>query len=118
MSDTRTFVQWKGTSLCMDLNCECGHHSHIDGYFAYHVMCPNCGAVYKMPENLPLERVDRDALDDGALIHLDTSEPIARRVGDSIVEVGSMGGDDIGQRWEKLKSIVPYAQAVSAEHDV
>jgi len=40
------WVQWKGTDVCMDIYCECGHHSHIDAEFAYFVECPECGAVY------------------------------------------------------------------------
>jgi hypothetical protein len=52
-----TFVQWKGTDLCMDLNCECGCHSHTDSYFGYHAECPSCHAVYEMPTDLALVRV-------------------------------------------------------------
>ena len=40
------WVQWKGTSVCMDVYCKCGYHSHIDAYFAYYVKCPKCETVY------------------------------------------------------------------------
>lgn len=40
------WVQWKGTNVCMDIYCKCGHHSHIDADFAYHVKCPSCSKVY------------------------------------------------------------------------
>lgn len=40
------WVQWKGTDVCMDVHCKCGHHSHVDGMFAHHVKCPNCGTYY------------------------------------------------------------------------
>ena len=40
------WIQWKGTDVCMDVYCQCGHHSHVDAEFAYHVKCPVCGAVY------------------------------------------------------------------------
>jgi len=50
--ETHTFVQWKGTDVCLDFHCECGHHGHFDGYFAYHLKCTACGAVYQMPANL------------------------------------------------------------------
>ncbi len=40
------WVQWKGTDVCMDIHCKCGHHSHIDAVFAYHVKCPKCKTVY------------------------------------------------------------------------
>jgi hypothetical protein len=44
--DPHGWIQWKGTSVYMGLYCKCGHLSHIDGYFAYEVKCPKCGAVY------------------------------------------------------------------------
>lgn len=40
------WIQWKGTNVCMDIYCKCGCHSHVDADFAYHVKCPDCGAVY------------------------------------------------------------------------
>ena len=40
------WIQWKGTDVCMDLNCKCGELSHIDAEFAYNVQCPFCGTVY------------------------------------------------------------------------
>lgn len=43
------FVQYKGTSICMDLNCECGHLSHVDGDFVYMVQCPRCRRTYLLP---------------------------------------------------------------------
>jgi hypothetical protein len=43
------FVQWKGTDLCMDFQCECGESMHFDGYFAYVVQCPHCLVEWEMP---------------------------------------------------------------------
>jgi hypothetical protein len=44
------FVQWKGTDVCFDFTCgECGGEGHFDGFFAYAVRCPHCGALYVMP---------------------------------------------------------------------
>ena len=40
------WIQWKGTNVCMDVYCPCGHHSHIDADFAYYVKCPNCKRVW------------------------------------------------------------------------
>ena len=40
------WIQWKGTDVCMDIYCKCGHHSHIDADFAYSVECPACGTCY------------------------------------------------------------------------
>lgn len=57
-----TFIQWKGTDLCMDFHCPaCGEHSHYDGMFAYHIKCGECEAVFKMPSEIGplLERVPK-----------------------------------------------------------
>lgn len=40
------WLQWKGTNVCMDMHCKCGHHSHIDADFTYSVKCPECSTVY------------------------------------------------------------------------
>lgn len=42
------WIQWKGTNVCIDIYCECGHHSHLDEEFAYFVRCPKCHQVYAM----------------------------------------------------------------------
>lgn len=39
-------IQWKGTSVCLDVHCECGHHSHIDDEFTCYVRCSRCGKLY------------------------------------------------------------------------
>lgn len=48
------WIQWKNTSVCMDLHCKCGCMSHLDGYFCYHCQCPECGAKYAIGENVLL----------------------------------------------------------------
>jgi len=53
-----TFIQWKGTDLCMDFHCpKCGDHSHFDGMFGYFIECGECGQRYKMPTDVPVEAV-------------------------------------------------------------
>lgn len=48
-----TNIQWKGTKLCMDLNCpECGENSHFDGMFAYIIECPHCSSQFQMPTDI------------------------------------------------------------------
>lgn len=37
-----TFVQWKGTAVCMDFRCKCSHHMHFDCEFLYFVRCSAC----------------------------------------------------------------------------
>lgn len=57
--DVHTFIQYKGTDICMDLYCPvCGEHSHVDGYGAYAVQCPYCDALWEMPQNVFLKRVN------------------------------------------------------------
>jgi hypothetical protein len=55
------FVQWKGTDVCADIHCTCGHHSHIDAEFAYNVRCPGCGKLWEMPYSLALREGVEDA---------------------------------------------------------
>jgi hypothetical protein len=43
------FIQWKGTSVCMDLRCTvCRHHNHYDGDFCYYAQCAKCKTVFEM----------------------------------------------------------------------
>lgn len=56
-SDWTTFVQWKGTDLCMDIYCpNCGKSGHIDGMGVHAIRCARCNAIYRMPTDLRLER--------------------------------------------------------------
>lgn len=48
----QVFIQWKGTNVCLDFTCECGHHGHFDGYFAYVLRCTYCGKTWEMPFHL------------------------------------------------------------------
>jgi hypothetical protein len=57
------FIQWKGTDACFDFTCQCGEGQHIDEKFAYYVRCPECGALWKMPEDLQLQLVPADRAD-------------------------------------------------------
>lgn len=43
-----TFIQWKGTAVCMDFTCECGACSHFDAEFLYFIKCPNCEKTFCM----------------------------------------------------------------------
>lgn len=59
-TDAETFIQWKGTEVCIDLRCPCGHHGHVDDSFAYFVECGGCGAVYELGTAVAVRRVDRE----------------------------------------------------------
>jgi len=48
------WVQYKGTDLCVDLHCECGHHGHYDGLFAYAMKCSKCTTPYAVGQNIKL----------------------------------------------------------------
>lgn len=48
-SSTRTFIQWKGTDICVDVTCLlCDGSFHFDGDFPYYLQCPHCEAVHEL----------------------------------------------------------------------
>lgn len=58
-TDATTFIQWKGTDLCMDFYCpECDEHSHFDGFFAYAIQCPSCMTFFEMPTDVPVKKLN------------------------------------------------------------
>ena len=40
------WIQWKGSTVCMDLHCACGESTHIHAEFLYVVCCGKCGRNY------------------------------------------------------------------------
>ncbi len=48
------WIQWKGTDVCIDLHCDCGHHGHFDGDFFYFFRCPKCQKAYAVGCNVKL----------------------------------------------------------------
>lgn len=60
------WIQYKGTDVCMDVHCKCGHMGHIDADFAYYVKCKACGTVYSCSgfiELIEMKTVTNDVLD-------------------------------------------------------
>lgn len=59
MSDDRqTYIQWKGTDVCMDFYCpKCGEHSHFDGGFAYNIRCPSCMTYFEMGDQVTVKEL-------------------------------------------------------------
>jgi len=53
-------IQWKGTDVCMDVYCKCGHHFHIDAEFAYYIKCPKCGTVYMCSSHIELIELEKE----------------------------------------------------------
>lgn len=56
-----TFIQWKGTDVCMDWHCPCGTHNHLDSDFAYSIECYKCGTVFEVGSRVAL-RATKDKL--------------------------------------------------------
>lgn len=54
------WIQWKGTNVCMDLHCACGHHGHIDTEFAYFYRCPECDRLYAVGATVRLHELTAD----------------------------------------------------------
>lgn len=56
--EPKTFIQWKGTDVCMDFWCDCGTNNHYDGYFAYQIRCAGCNAVFELGHSVSVKLVD------------------------------------------------------------
>lgn len=54
------WIQWKGTDVCIDLHCKCGHHGHHDGDFFYTYECPKCDRKYSVGCNIKLIELDEE----------------------------------------------------------
>ena len=55
------FIQWKGTTACLDVHCACGRDLHFDGEFAYELTCGACGRTWELPTKLTLREVEGPA---------------------------------------------------------
>ncbi len=55
---TYATMQMKGTDICADFQCECGHHNHYDGYFAHALKCSGCGAIYGVNPTIELTKIN------------------------------------------------------------
>lgn len=52
------WIQWKGTDVCMDVHCKCGHLGHVDGDFMYEIQCENCGTKYSLNGHIELVEIE------------------------------------------------------------
>lgn len=57
------WIQWKGTDVCIDLHCKCGHLGHVDCDFFYSYQCPECGTKYAVGQNVKLIELTPDEAD-------------------------------------------------------
>lgn len=55
--ESHGWIQWKGTQVCMDVHCRCGHHGHIDEEFAYFYRCPGCAGVFAIGATVHLYKM-------------------------------------------------------------
>ena len=55
-SGPHAWIQWKGTSVCADVHCTCGHQDHVDEDFFYSWKCPECRAEYSVSGYVVLVR--------------------------------------------------------------
>ncbi len=54
------WIQWKGTDVCMDIHCICGHFGHIDADFFYAYECPNCHKKFAVGQNIKLIELNEE----------------------------------------------------------
>lgn len=52
-SPSSGWIQWKGTNVCMDIQCICGRHGHVDSDFFYTYRC-GCGRLFAVGQNVRL----------------------------------------------------------------
>lgn len=53
------WIQWKGTSVCMDVHCACGAHGHVDADFAYTLKCKHAALGRRARVGVRARRVRR-----------------------------------------------------------
>jgi len=58
-----TFIQWKGTNLCMDFHCpECETDNHYDGDFMHFIRCSGCFAVFELSTGIDVRKLPPGAM--------------------------------------------------------
>lgn len=53
-------IQWKGTNVCIDLYCSCGHRGHVDGDFFYMYRCPKCNTLFAVGQTVKLIPLNKE----------------------------------------------------------
>lgn len=56
------WIQWKGTDVCMDVRCLCGHQGHVDADFFYFYDCPACRRKYAVGQNVKLIELNAEQI--------------------------------------------------------
>lgn len=66
-----TCIDWHPMSLYMKLQCPvCEDRSEFSGDGALFIRCPSCRTVFKLPTDIPLEKVEGEPED--SLLEADT----------------------------------------------
>jgi hypothetical protein len=71
------WIQWKGTNVCIDLQCECGAAPHFDGEFFYYFRCADCGKTYAVGQYVKLVEIPAEhmkAVDSSSCLHTLTDD--------------------------------------------
>lgn len=61
-------IQFKGTSLCMDVHCKCGSLTHVDGEYISMVECGQCGAKYSINGHVQFIEIESVSEDEEIMI--------------------------------------------------
>lgn len=102
---SRAWIQWKGTDVCMDVRCErCGMSSHLDSEFAYFVECPGCHTRYACSPNIQLIELTPEESADveqySTLKHPDADDYSYRRAGIPNPQFDPLGYDEWLEGWK------------------
>ncbi len=62
-NSTHGWIQWKGTNVCMDIYCTCGHFGHIDIDFFYAYECPKCHRKFAVGQNIKFIELNNEQED-------------------------------------------------------
>ena len=65
-NEAHGWIQWKGTTVCMDVQCSCGANGHVDAEFFYRYECSKCGAKHAVGQNVKLIRLNDEQISEDA----------------------------------------------------
>lgn len=85
---TTAFIRWKDTNVGMDVFCECGYASHIDGTYAYYFRCIRCARVYELSSDIEMKPVPAGVAEETI------SEGINLKIDDERIYIETVKGDD------------------------
>jgi len=84
------WVQWKNTTVDMDIHCKCGVVTHIIGEFVYSLECPACGTKYACNGHIELiefEEFTEDERNTSHHIDYDNQYMIEQHINDYVYKL-------------------------------